>query len=254
MPSTFKGHDQAQEQMQEGEASDADTSTDKEGLRPWQYVKIKVPAYQWEIRKGKHRLGMKPDTMARNLKEGQQSWWYDRANGGRNGIRIYFPLRLWGEVGHWRGRLKWGDRNAGLLRGVTWLELLADSELASSINCMRPQSNTTWGARVELLRGIVKLLPKVKGPGAGALEFGAKFLSGLLRRPEFVAGEATIKAIAVNAWQWAEEDKAKRIQLHNISYRNFKRGEFTLREVQERLNTACSSEDKSNMSMNTEGR
>ena len=52
--------------------------------------------------------------------------------------------------------------------------------------------------------------------------FGAKFLSGLLRRPTFVAGEATIKAVAVNAWQWAEENKDKRIQLHSISDQNFK--------------------------------
>ena len=56
--------------------------------------------------------------------------------------------------------------------------------------------------------------------------FGAIFLSGLLRRPVLVAREATIKTVAVNAWQWAEENKEKRIQLHNISYRNFKRGEF----------------------------
>ena len=65
--------------------------------------------------------------------------------------------------------------------------------------------------------------------------FGAKFLSGLLRKPVFVAGEATIKAVAVNAWQWAEEGKEKRIQLHSISYRNFKRGNFRLKEVEEML-------------------
>lgn len=88
---------------------------------------------------------------------------------------------------------------------------------------MEPQSNATWGAREELLRGIVKLILKVRGPGAGALEsfhgtskritalalFGANFLSGLLRRPVFVAGEATINVVAVNAWQWAEENNEK---------------------------------------------
>ena len=107
----------------------------------------------------------------------------------------------------------------------------------------------SWGARAELLRGIAKLALKVRGPGIGAMEsffgasqritalapFGAKFFSGLLRRPVFVAGETTIKAVAVNAWQWAEEGKAGRIQLHNISYRNFKRGEFKLKEVEETL-------------------
>ena len=90
---------------------------------------------------------------------------------------------------------------------------------------------------------------KAMGKGAGALEsfcgnskritslepFGLKFLSGVLRRPHFVVGEATIKAVAVNAWQWAEEDKAKRIQLHEVSYRNFKRGEFKYKEVQGKL-------------------
>ena len=82
-----------------------------------------------------------------------------------------------------------------------------------------------WGTRAELLGGIVKLILKVKGPGAGELEkfygtskritalapAGAKFLSGLLRRPVFVAGEAPIKAVAVNAWQWAEENKEKQL-------------------------------------------
>ena len=101
-----------------------------------------------------------------------------------------------------------------------------------------------------MLRGIVKLILKVRGPGTGAMEdffgnskritalapFGANFLSGLLRKPVFVAGEATVKAVAVNAWQWAEEDKVKRIQLHEISYRNFKRGEFKEKGVEERLN------------------
>ena len=88
---------------------------------------------------------------------------------------------------------------------------------------MRPQSNATWGARAELLGGIVKLILEVRGSGAAEMEifygtskritalapFGAKFLSGLLRKPAFVAGEATIKAVAVNAWQWAEENKKK---------------------------------------------
>jgi hypothetical protein len=100
-----------------------------------------------------------------------------------------------------------------------------------------------------LLRGIVKLILKVRGTGAAEMEtyygtskritalapFGAKFLGGLLRRPSFVAGEATNKAVAVNAWQWAEEDKVKRIQLHEISYRNFKRGEFKGKEAEEKL-------------------
>ena len=110
------------------------------------------------------------------------------------------------------------------MKGVTWLELVTDFEIASEINCKRPQNNATWGARAELLRGIVKLILTVRGKGAGELEafygtskriialapFGAIFLSGLLRRPVFVAGEATIKAVAVNAWQWAEEKKRKK--------------------------------------------
>ena len=74
--------------------------------------------------------------------------------------------------------------------------------------------------------------------------FGAKFLSGLLRRPVFVTGETTIKAVAINAWQWAEEGKAGRIQLHNISYRNFKRGEFKLKEVEEVLNKKMKEKEK----------
>ena len=74
--------------------------------------------------------------------------------------------------------------------------------------------------------------------------FGAKFLSGLLRRPKFVAGETTIKAIAVNAWQWAEEDKAKRIQLHNVSYKNFARGENKSKEVEDALKSAVSKATK----------
>ena len=64
-------------------------------------------------------------------------------------------------------------------------------------------------------------------------------MSGLLRRPTFAAGEATIKAVAVNAWQWAEENKAKRIQLHNVSYRNFKRGEGKSKVVEVSLKDAA---------------
>ena len=67
---------------------------------------------------------------------------------------------------------------------------------------------------------------------------GAKFLSGLLRRPVFVAGEATVKAVAVNAWQWAEENKAPRTQLHNVSYSKFKRGEGKARGAEAKLNKA----------------
>ena len=135
--------------------------------------------------------------MPNNLKEEQQSWWYDKPSGGNNRIRIDFPLHLWGEVGNWWGKLKWGGRNAGLLKGVTWLELLADFEIATGINCKKTQGEAAWGARAELLRGIVKLILKVRGPVTGAMEsffgtskgitalapFGAKFLSGLLRRP-----------------------------------------------------------------------
>ena len=224
-------------------------SVDKEGRRPWQFVKIKVPTYQWELGEGEKCEALKPDTMPANLKEGQQSWWYDKPSGGNNRIRIDFPLHLWGEVGNWWSQLKWGERNAGLLKGVTWLELLVDFEIASGINCKRPQGEAAWGARAGLLRGIVKLILKVRGPGTGAMEkffgtskritalapFGAKFLPGLLRKPVFVAGEATVKAVAVNAWQWAENNKTKNLQQHEISYRNFKRGDFKEKGVKEKL-------------------
>jgi hypothetical protein len=53
---------------------------------------------------------------------------------------------------------------------VTWLELVTDFEIASGINCKRPQGNETWGARAELLRGIVKLILKIRGKGAGEME------------------------------------------------------------------------------------
>ena len=108
--------------------------------------------------KGDNRIRLKPDTMPKNLKEGQQSWWYDKASGGNNRIRIDFPLHLWGEVGNLWERLRWGGRYPGLLKGVTWLELLADFEIATGVNCKKSQSEATWGERAELLRGIVKLI------------------------------------------------------------------------------------------------
>ena len=229
--------------------------SDKETRKSWHFVKIKVPNYRWELGEGEECEALKPDTMPTNLKEGQQSWWYDKPQGKNNRIRIDFPLHLWSEVGNWWGQLKWGERNAGQLKGVTWLELLVDFELATGINCKKPQGEATWGSRAELLRGIVKLVLKVRGPGAGALEtffgtskritslapFGAKFLSGVLRRPVFVAGEATIKAVAVNAWQWAVENKEKRIQLHSISYINFKRGNCKSKEVEKKLDNKVKS-------------
>ena len=140
------------------------------GRRPWQYVKIKVPSYQWDIQEGDHCSKLKPDTMPSNLKEEQQSWWYKDAEGKRKQIRLDLPLHPWGEVGNWWEKLKWGNRQAGQLQGVTWLELVADFEIASGINCRRPQSEDTWGARAELLRGIVKLILTLRGKGAGEME------------------------------------------------------------------------------------
>jgi hypothetical protein len=239
------------------EVESKDEDKKEEGRRPWQYVKIRVPSYQWDLEEGEERMALKKDTMPASLKEEQQTWWYDLASGGRNRIRLDFPLHLWGEIGNWWSKLKWGQRYAGKLKGVTWLELLVDFEIASGINCKRPQNEANWGARAELLRGIVKLILKVRG-NEGTMEtiygtspritalapFGAKFLSGLLRRPKFVAGEATIKAIAVNAWQWAGDDKAKRIQLHNVSYKNFVRGESKSKEVEDALRSAVSKATK----------
>ena len=163
-----------------------------------------------------------------------------------------FPLHLWGEVGNWWEKLKWGNRQAGQLKGVTWLELVVDFEIASGINCRRPQNEDAWGARAELLRGIVKLILTIRGKGTGEMDafygssrritalapFGANILSGLLRKPTFVAGEATIKAVAVNAWQWAEEDKAKIVQLHKVSYTSFRRGAFKDKGAENKLTKA----------------
>jgi len=44
-----------------------------------------------------------------------------------------------------------------------------------------------------------------------------------------------VKASAVNAWQWAEEGKVSRIQLHVLSYKAFERGKSKCKEVQSRL-------------------
>ena len=178
---------------QRPETSTEDTTKEEGGRRSWQYVKIKIPTYQWETEEGKNSKKLKKDTMPNDLKEEQQSWWYKGPKGEKNRIIIDFPLHLWGEVGQWWERLEWSDRNPGLLKGVTWLELVADFEIATGVNCIRQHSNTTWGARAELLRGIVKLILKVRGTGAAEMEtyygtskritalapFGAQFLGGL---------------------------------------------------------------------------
>ena len=187
--------------------------------------------------------------MPENLREGQRTWWYDLAQGGRNRINLYFPIHLWREVGAWWVQLRWGDRKPGLLKGVTWLELLVDFELSSGVNCMQPQGKATWGDRAELLRNIGKFVLKVRSPQKEALEtvygnsrritalapFGALHLGGLLRRPVFVSGPAASKAIAVNAWQWAEEGKEKLLQKHKVSYTGFKRGSFKSSQVASKL-------------------
>lgn len=142
----------------------------QDSRKPWRYVKAKVPTYKWDASGGDIFLELKPDWMPSSLRDGQKSWWYDLDSGGRNRIRIDFPLHLWVEIGPCWSQVRWRDRSPGLLRGVTWLELLVDFELLSGINCMRPQSTATWGARAELLRGIVKLVLKVRGPGATALD------------------------------------------------------------------------------------
>ena len=100
-----------------------------------------------------------------------------------------------------------------------------------------------------MLRGIVKLILQVRGPSKVALEtvyvtsrritslapFGALHLGGLFRRPKFVGGDITIKAIAVNAWQWAEGGQQARLQLHQLSYKGFKRRAAKNREVEEEV-------------------
>ena len=167
MQQAFKKEANNPDTIQEGESKGE--NKDEEGRRPWQYVKIKVPTYQWELEEGEVKISLKAGTMPAHLKEEQQSWWYDLASGGRNRIRIDFPLHLWGEIGNWWSKLKWGQRRAGMLKGVTWLELLVDFEIASGINCKKQQDEANWGARAELLRGIVKLIIKVRGTG-GTME------------------------------------------------------------------------------------
>ena len=53
-----------------------------------------------------------------------------------------------------------------------------------------------------------------------------------------------MKAVAVNAWQWAEEAKVPRLQLHELSYRGFKRGAFKSREVEEKVAVALAQHEK----------
>ena len=162
------------------------------------------------------------------------------------------------------GGASMGAQQPGLLKGVTWLELVADFELATGIDCKYPQNSACWGKRAETLRSVLKLVLKVRSPTKDALEkaygtsrritslapFGALHLGGLRRRPVFAA-EATPKVVAVNAWQWAEEGKVQRLQLHEVSYKNFQRGEGKLREVQERLEQLVPEEAPSSASVSS---
>ena len=59
--------------------------------------------------------------------------------------------------------------------------------------------------------------------------------SGLLRRPVFVGDDHTVKAVAANAWQWAEEGKAAQLQWHELSYRGFKRDDMKSKELRQDL-------------------
>ena len=59
-----------------------------------------------------------------------------------------------------------------------------------------------------------------------------------------MGGDHTVKAVAVNAWQWAEESKVARLQLHDLPYRGFKRGALKSKEVEERLAAAVARHDK----------
>ena len=69
------------------------------GRRSWHFVKTKVPVYQWDMIAGSTTFVLKPDTMPAGLKAA--NWYYDLATGGRDRIRVDFPLHLWGEVGKW---------------------------------------------------------------------------------------------------------------------------------------------------------
>ena len=61
MEEAFKGKDMTQEPQSKNEVEDK--GNDKHGRRPWQYVKIKVPAYKWEMAEGEHSTRLKLDTM-----------------------------------------------------------------------------------------------------------------------------------------------------------------------------------------------
>ena len=102
-------------------------------------MKAKVPTYMWDSGDCIDEFELKVDPMPNNLKEGLRNWYYDYASGGRTRIRLDFPLHLWKEIGHWWGQLRWGDRKPGLLKGVTWLELLVDFEVSVS-NQKAPQA------------------------------------------------------------------------------------------------------------------
>ena len=76
MQEAFKEKESKEQKPEEG----IETPGTKEGeRRPWQYVKIKVPTYQWENGKGDHSTKLKVDILPDNLKEEQQSWWYKKA-------------------------------------------------------------------------------------------------------------------------------------------------------------------------------
>ena len=200
---------------------------DLHGRRSWQCVKARVPAYNWDLADGEEAFVLKDDTFPSKLKEGQTTWWYDLALGGRNRIRLDFPLHLWSEIGTWWQKLRWGPKLPGHLNGVFWLELLVDFELSTGVDCKQPQLTADWGKRAELLRSVLKLILKVRSPVPEALAatfgasrrisslapFGFQFLGGLTRRVTFVS-KATPKGVAVNAWQWAEEGKCSRPQLN----------------------------------------
>ena len=71
------------------------------GRKSWAYVTAKVPTFAWELGEGINHFKLKADTMPASLKEGQQKWCFDLASGGRNRVRVDFPLHLLGEIGYW---------------------------------------------------------------------------------------------------------------------------------------------------------
>ena len=188
----------------------------------WSVIKKQVPLYQWNQAHGDKQCVLGDDALVHKLSDAQKSYAITTSRGTKR-KRLPFPWRLWEPAAWWWQQLRWtcmdSEREYGsslASHQVSFMELVIDFEISTGFRCDRHNvQEHTWGTKAETLAKRIEMLTEVRKSSMGELKagfgksnkvtslapFGARNVVGLKRRPAFVAGMATIRCIATNAFR-----------------------------------------------------